>query len=161
MAEEEESETQETQLPFNEEELRRIAEATANSGLLPEEKQNVYKFLFAVATSDDTTKTGYLRDDKDLNEIGIPKHPIRTYKALALIADKIMNNRFFREYFEAESEIITSTSLSRHGKLIDLAVIQRREIADISRKPKGERKGWFKKKRPLSTEEALRPESAY
>lgn len=159
----EEGEEQQIQDVIDENELRRLAEISANQGLLPEEKQNVYKFLFAVATSSDTTKVGYLRDDKDLNEIGVPRYPIRAYKSLALIADKIMNNQYFRDYFQAESEILTSTSLSRHGKLIDLAVLQRREIADVSRTPSEKQKrSWFKKRKPASTEEALRyPQSTY
>ena len=126
--------------------IRRIAEATSGTAGVLDEKHNVHKFLFSVATSDDTTKTGYLRDDKDLNEIGIPKYPIRAYKSLALISEKIMNNDYFKNYFEAESEIITSTSLSRQGKLINLAVLQKREVADTTKFSRTPVKSWFKKK---------------
>ncbi len=107
----------------------------------PEQKHNTHTFLHRVATSIDTTKTAYLTDE----EIGIPLHPVRTIKSLALIADKIVDNPFFREYFEAESEIVTASSLSRDAKLINLSVIQRRQLEDVTKKQK-ENKGWFKKK---------------
>ena len=108
-----------------------------------EEKHNVHTFLHKVATSDDTTKLGYLREE----EIGMPKHPIRAYKQFALMSDKIIDNPLFNEYFLAESEIVTSTSLSRDAKLLNLAVIQRRQVEDIT-KPKVVNKSWFKKKEP-------------
>lgn len=106
-----------------------------------EEKHSVHTFLHKVATSDDTTKLGYLREE----EIGMPRHPIRAYKNFALMSNKIIDNPFFRDYFVSESEIVTSTSLSRNAKLLNLAVIQRRQVEDIT-PPRKENKSWFKKK---------------
>ena len=108
---------------------------------LPEDKQNVFSFLNKVATSDDTTKTGNLTID----ELGMPTLNFRTYKDLALISNKIIGNEFFNEYFIAKGEILTSTSLSKDAKLINLAVIQKREIQDTT-KPRKVNAGWFKKK---------------
>jgi len=124
-------------------ELSKLVGATPTA----DEKQNVHTFLHNVATALDTTKTGFLRDDKDLNEIGIPRLPVRAYKKLALISKEIMGNTFFEDYFKAEAEILTSTSLSREGFLDNLAIIQRKEVADVTKR-KIENKGWFKKKTP-------------
>mgnify|MGYP003131897141 CR=1 FL=1 len=106
-----------------------------------EEKHNVHTFLNKVSISEDTTKTGFLREE----EVGLPKHPVRTFKNLSLISSSIMDNPYFAEFFEKESEIVTASSLSRDAKLLSLAVIQRRQLEDVT-KPKKENKGWFKKK---------------
>lgn len=106
----------------------------------PEERANVHAFINKVANSKDTTKTGYLESE----EIGTPNNPIRTIKELGLISDKLMHNVVFKDFFNAQSEIITSTSLSKNAKLIELAVISRRQLEDIT-KPKQKPKGFFKK----------------
>lgn len=108
---------------------------------LPEEKHNVHSFLYKVATADDTTKVGNLSAD----EVGVPILTLRANKELALIADKIMGNEYFRDYYTAKGEILTSTSLSKDAKLLTLAVMQKRIIEDAT-KPRKENKGWFKKK---------------
>jgi len=108
----------------------------------PEEKQNVHTFLHNVATSKNTTKTGYL----DTTEIGNPRLPVRTYLDLALFCDEIADMDYYASYFRKKSEIITSSSLSKDAKLLNLAVLQKREVADvtpINRKPN---RGWFKRK---------------
>ena len=56
-----------------------------------------------------------------------------------------MENDFVKNYWASRGEILTSTSLSRGGFLTGLAVIQRKQIEDMS-KPMTENKGWFKKK---------------
>jgi len=108
---------------------------------IPEEKYNVHSFLYKVATADDTTKLGNLK----VEELGMPKYTLRTYKELALIAETIMDNPFLKEYFNKKSEILTSTSLSKDAKLINLAVVQKRQIEDVT-PPRKENKGWFKPK---------------
>lgn len=110
---------------------------------LPEEKFNVHTFLHKVATANDTTKIGNLTEE----ELGTLKHPIRTHKSIALICKNIIGNDFLAKYFEAESEIATSTSLSRNGFLIKSATTTTRQIADVT-KPRKVNKGWFKKKEP-------------
>jgi len=114
-----------------------------------EEKQNVHTFLHNVATAKDTTKIGFLKEQ----EIGLPKLPLRTYKELELFCREIMNQEDFADYFKKKSEILTSTSLSKDAKLITLAILQKREVADVTSKPEKENKGWFKKKK--SQEENL------
>lgn len=106
-----------------------------------ETKQNVHTFLHNVATAEDTTKLGNLKED----EIGLPSNPLRVYKNMALFANDIMENEELAKYFLDESEIITSTSLSKEALLLRLAVTQKRELADVT-KTRKENKGWFKKK---------------
>lgn len=109
----------------------------------PEDKHNVHKFIHDVAISKDTTKTGFLSKD----ELGLPKHPVRVLKELALFCQEVGDMDYFSDYFNAKAEIITSTSLSRNAKLLDTAVVSRREMADVTKRSgDGEKKGWFKKK---------------
>lgn len=130
-----------SELPVSESEQKAVNEYYGFGAPIPEEKHNVHSFLNKVATSDDTTKVGNLTSD----EIGLPRLTLRTYKELALIADKIIDNKDFSDYYNANAEILTSTSLSKDGKLINLAVLQKRQIEDVT-KPKKENSGWFKKK---------------
>ncbi len=108
----------------------------------PEEKHNVHTFLHKVATADDTTKLGNLKEE----EVGLPRHPLRTYKELALFCDEVANMAYFSDYFNKKAEILTSTSLSKEALLLKLAVVTRREQSNILKAPQKENKGWFKKK---------------
>ena len=107
----------------------------------PDEKHNVHTFLYKVATSDDTTKLGNLNE----SEVGNPKLPIRTYKELALFCKDVAEMEYFSDYFLKLSEVITSTSLSKDAKLINLAVVSKKELADVTKR-KQEPRGFFKKK---------------
>ena len=122
-------------------EREKIGQYYSYGAPLPEEKHNVHSFLHKVATSDDTTKVGNLTSD----ELGMPRLTLRTYKDLSLISTEIMGNEFLGNYYAKQAEILTSTSLSKDAKLISLAVLQKRQIEDVT-KPKKENKGWFKKK---------------
>ena len=124
------------------EEQQLLEEAMKSYGApQPEEKHNVHTFLNKVAISPDTTKTGYLSSE----EIGFTPYSLRTYKKLALVSEKLCNDDIWAEYFKANGEILTATSLSKDAKLINLAVIQRRELADVTSQPRKENKGWFRK----------------
>jgi len=115
--------------------------AQSQAAPMPEEKYNVHLFLHRVATSEDTTKIGNLKEE----EVGVPKHPIRAFKEFALISEKIIGNDYIADYFKKESEIVTSTSLSKDGFLVRQATVQTKLLGDIS-KTRRENKGWFKKK---------------
>lgn len=108
---------------------------------IPEEKQNLHSFLTKVIDAEDTTKVGNLTEE----ELGNLATTLRGTKELELISKEIMENDTFANYFKKEAEIITSTSLSKNAKLLNLSVVQKREIADVTprRKPNS---GWFKKK---------------
>lgn len=134
-----------TENSFDEElspqEMLELNKFLTHSSPTPMEQHNVHKFLHEVAESDDTTKTGYLKDE----ELGNSILPLRTTKELSLFCKEIANMDYFADYFQKEGEILTSTSLSRDGKLLELAVTARRQLEDVT-KPKKENKGWFKKK---------------
>ena len=123
-------------------EAEKILAQLATTTPTGEDKQNIHTFLNNVAVADDTTKTGFLRDDDKLNEVGMPKLPVRAYKSMALVSSDIMGNEYFKSYFEKEGEIITSTSLSRDAKLLNLAVLTKKEIEDTT-KTRKKNKGWF------------------
>ena len=113
---------------------------------IPEEKHTLHTFLFRIATSEDTTKTGYLKEE----ELGAPEFPVRSYKSFALWSDKVIRNDYLKEYFEKESEDTTASSLSRDGFLDKLAVLTKKELAYTTKKQNVNR-GWFKRKQPEET----------
>lgn len=127
---------------MNEAELMKMASLM---GATPqaEDKQNQFTFINNVATTLDTTRVGNVSDI----ELGNSKYPIRSFKNAALISDKIMENSMFTEYFNAESLIVTDTSLSREGFLVKQAGTSTRQVADITKRRKPN-KGWFAKKEP-------------
>lgn len=138
---------------MSEDEMAEKLAQLVGGSAVPDEKQNVHTFLHNVAVSEDTTKTGYLRDDGDINELGVPAVPMRTLKELELFCRSVANMGYYAEYFRNKAEILTSTSLSRNAKLLDLAVVQRREVADVTKRRKPN-KGWFKKKEDKEDEQA-------
>lgn len=133
--------------PLIEDEAREAIKELAGYAPLPEEKHNVHVFLNKVATADDTTKVGFLKDE----EIGNSMFPVRMFKGLAVHAKSLMDNPELAQYFDQESEVITAPSLSREGFLVKQATVTRRQIEDVT-KPKKENKSWFKKKEPTPQE---------
>jgi len=126
--------------------LELIARAMKDNAPTPDDKHNVHTFLFNVATAQDTTKIGNLKDDKQESELGSPEHTVRGCKDMALISNKIMGNEFFKEYFELEAENTLATSLSREGFLVRQATVQTKQVADITKRRKVN-KGWFGSKK--------------
>lgn len=125
------------------EELGQLARylSQSDSTPIPDQKHNVHEFLHSVATETDTTKVGFLKEE----ELGKPKHPVRGYKEFALICKDIIGNDYFKDFFTAEGEIVTATSLSREGFLVKQATTTTKQLADIT-KIKKENKSWFKRK---------------
>ena len=110
-----------------------------------EGKQNIHSFLTNVIKAQDTIKTGNL----DINELGSPKNPVRTYKELELFCNDVWNQKdSWGDYFKKIAEIQTSSSLSKDAILLKLSATLRKELADVSpeRKEMKENKGWFKSK---------------
>ncbi len=133
----------------DEEALLKIAQAMKDNAPSLEDKQSVYTFLFNVASAKDTTKIGNLQVDKEINELGVPKHNVRGIKDMARISNNIMGNDFFKDYFESEAEDVLATSLSREGFLVRQATVQTKQIADITKRKKIN-KGWFTQKEEKS-----------
>jgi len=127
---------------MSESEIAEKLSELVGSSSIPDAKDNIHTFLRKVVESADTTKTAFLT----IEEIGTLPLTVRAYKELALISSKIMNNEFFQDYFEKEAEIVNATSLSRDAKLLGLAVISKKEIADVTSQPAKENRGWFKRK---------------
>jgi len=136
----EEEETQNPQM--SEDEMAERLASLVGTTPTAEEKQNIHTFLQNVVVSKDTTKTGNLEKE----ELGMPILPVRTYQELALFCSEVANMDYFSDYFKKKAEIALSTSLSKDAKLLDLAIMQRKEIADVTPKPMRENKGWFKKR---------------
>lgn len=109
---------------------------------LKEDKVNVASFFKDVVESDDTTKTGNLL----LEELGMPKIPVRTMKELELFSGDIFGQSIWKEYFRKLAEIALSTSLSKDAILLKLLVTQKKELADVTPKGKKKNRGWYKKK---------------
>ena len=138
------TEQQTEQEMSDEEALMKLAQAMKDNVPTPDEKQNVHTFLLGVVTTKDSKKVGNLRDDKEYNELGFPQWNVRGELDMARISDKIMDNNFYKEYFELGAENTLATSLSRNGFLIKSAVTQTKQVADITRRRKTHR-GLFKK----------------
>ena len=144
--------TQQVKEPQNAEEmtdeqaLMKIAQAMKDNAPTMDEKSNVHTFLRDVVLAPDTSKIGNLQVDKDINELGTPKHTVRGGKELTRIASKIMNNDFFKDYFKEETEDTLATSLSSGGFLVRQATVQTKNIADVTRRRKIN-KGWFGSKK--------------
>jgi hypothetical protein len=128
----------------DEEALMKIAQAMKDNVPSAEDKVNVHTFLRDVVTTPDTTRVANLRDDKDLNELGIPNASVRGSKEMARISRLIMNNEFFADFFDKESADTTDTSLSREGFIVRQATVQTKQVADITKRRKIN-KGWFGK----------------
>lgn len=113
-----------------------------------EAKQSVHTFFTNVIKSPDTTKVGNL----NIDELGMPKLPLRSIKELELFCRDVYGQNYWADWFQKLGEIQTSTSLSKDAILIKLAVTQKKELSDVSPKPKKENKGWFRRKETSSGE---------
>ena len=138
----EEEEQQPVEPQLSEEELAERMAHLVGQTPTAEERQNIHTFLHNVAVASDTTKTGNLEKE----ELGMPLLPVRTYKELALFCNEVADMRYFSDYFLKKSEIATSTSLSKEAKLLSLAILQKREVADTTAQPPKPNKGWFRPK---------------
>ena len=121
-------------------EMEALQEAMKGYGApVVEEKFNVHTFLNKVLIATDTTKVGYLNEQ----ELGWTEYSLRKNKKLALDSSALANDDIWENYFNKSGEIITATSLSKDAKFIGLAVLQRKELADMT-KPQKQNSGWFK-----------------
>jgi hypothetical protein len=117
---------------------------------IPEVKLNVHTLLNRVLDTKDSTKVGFLSEA----ELGSPINPVRVLKEMSLISNTICNNPFFANYFALEAENVLATSLSRKGKFLNIAVTQKRTIADETKQMGDQKKSsWFSKKQEKNNDE--------
>ena len=131
-----------------EEALRRITEAMKQNAPSQYDRNNMHTFLLNVVKEeeiDKILKVGNLRDDKDLNELGIPMWNVRGALDMAMISDKLMDNDFFKKFFQKQAKNTLMTSLSREGFLIKMSATTTKQVADTTKRKKV-RKGMFGKK---------------
>lgn len=136
----------------DEEAIMKIAAAMKDNAPLQEDKYNIHTFLFSVIQEKDIdfiSKVGNLRQDKDLDELGIPTWTVRGSLEMSNISDKIMDNTFFKDYFDQEARITLMTSLSREGFVIRQGTTQTKQVADVTKRKKTN-KGLFKKTEEVS-----------
>lgn len=122
----------------DEEAIMKIAEAMKDT-TPTEEKSNVHTFLLNVVQAeepDKIIKVGNLRDDKELNELGIPTWTARGDLRLALISEEIMENDYFAGFFRKDLVNTMATSLSREGFLIRQATVTTKQVADVTKRRK-------------------------
>lgn len=133
------SEQQQEQEISDEEAIMKIAQAMKDNAPSQEDKQNVHTFLINVVKEDEINnmmKIGNLRDDKEMNELGIPAWNVRGSLEMARISDKLMGNEMFKDYFQASAIETLGTSLSREGFLIKQATTTTKQVADATKRRK-------------------------
>jgi hypothetical protein len=123
----------------DEEAILKLAAAMKDNTPTQEEKQNVHTFLLNVVQAEEPSKIiklGNLRDDKEMNELGAPVWTARGALDMVRISDKIMDNTFFKEYFENQMVHTLSSSLSREGFIIRAAVTNTKQVVDATKRKK-------------------------
>ena len=108
--------------PITEEEAEELIRSFSQKNV------NTHTFFTDIIKAKSTTKTGNL--DKD--ELGMPRLTQRGIQELHLFCQDIYKQDAWSNYFEKLAEIQTSTSLSKEGILIKLAVTTKKELADVS-----------------------------
>jgi hypothetical protein len=148
MSEEQQPKTSSSEEMTDEEAILKIASAMKDTPTSQDEKQNVYTFLTNVIQVNDidkVTKLGNLKDDKEINELGLPQWNLRGTLGMARISSMLMNNKFYSDYFEKQAWETSSSSLSREGFVIRQATISTKQVVDATRRRKVNR-GMFGRK---------------
>ncbi len=126
---------------YTAEEVKQYGEEIARQ--YAQEKSNIHSFFTKVIQNSDTIRTGNVTEE----ELGNPQLTIRGLKELELFSKDVYMDESWGDYFKKMAEIQTETSLSKEGFLLKLSVTSKKELADVTSKPK-KNKGWFKKKNP-------------
>lgn len=130
----------------DEQTIMKIANIMKDNAPSTEDKQNVHTFLINVVQGENierVMKTGNLRDDKEMNELGVPQWNFRAALDMARISGQLMNNSSYQGFFEAQAKETVGSSLSREGFLVRTAVSQVKSVVDATRRVK-RNKGMFK-----------------
>ena len=113
-----------------------------------EEKANIHTFLTKVIREKDNTKIGNVTEP----ELGNPSHTVRMYKELEVFC-KGIDMEEWADYFNQMAQVPLATGLSKDGFLLQLAVIQKRELTTGGKKAMKQNRGWFRPKRTAVEEE--------
>lgn len=129
---------EQSQVPLTEESAEEMLRSFAQKSM------NTHTFFTDVIKSKSTTKTGNL----DATELGFPRLTQRGLLELELFCKDIFVQPAWSNWFHNLAEIQTASSLSKNAILINLAVTNKKELADTTpeRKKNSGMFGFGKKK---------------
>jgi len=105
----------------------------------PPRKDSIVNFFRELITTKDSTKIGNLNE----NELGVTKLGVRHLLNLGNYAE-VEGLDMVADYFRDQAEVVSASSMSRKGFLVQASVTQIKKEQKIE-KPK-EKKKWFQKK---------------
>lgn len=105
----------------------------------PKEKDSIFTFFKHLVGIKDTTRVSNIDPSR---ELGMLQFSIRTNQYLGLVGD-ICGDEEFAEFWRAQSQIITSTAMSKKGWLTELPVSQKRFASRTVRPIRTESKGFM------------------
>lgn len=125
-----------------EEDLKKLESKDVSYGSpTSSQKDSLFKFFRDILTTKDTTRVGNLSAD----EVGSSEISVRGWKRIANYASMEGLNKV-AEYFNSQSEIMTSSSMSKDGFWSKLTVTQIKKEQKV-KEPKRENKRWFGKEK--------------
>ena len=105
----------------------------------PKEKDSIFTFFKHLVGIRDTTRVSNIDPSR---ELGMLQFSIRTNQYLGLVGD-VCGDEDFSEFWRAQSQIITSTAMSKKGWLTELPVSQKRFASRTVRPIRTESKGFM------------------
>ena len=106
---------------------------------VPKEKDSIFTFFKHLVGIKDTTRVSNIDPAR---ELGMLQFSVRTNQYLALVGE-ICGDEEFTRFWNAQSEIITSTAMSKKGWLTELPVSQKRFASRTVRPIRTENKGFM------------------
>jgi len=103
------------------------------------DRDSIFTFFKHLLGIRDTTRVANLDPSK---ELGMLQFSVRTNQYLGLIGN-VCGDKDFADFWKAQSEIITSTSMSKKGWLPELVVSQKRFASRTVRPIRTESKGFL------------------
>jgi hypothetical protein len=105
----------------------------------PKPRDSIFTFFKQLLHISDTTRVANINPK---NELGMLQFSVRTNQYLALVGD-IFGDRDFSDYWMAQSQIMTSSSMSKQGWLPELVVSQKKFTSRSVRPIRTEKKGFL------------------
>jgi len=121
-----------------EEELKKLeSKDTSYGSPSASQKDNLFKFFRYILTTKDTTRVGNI----SAQELGISDLSVRGWKRIAHYA-RAEGLDIVANYLDGQSEIMTSSSMSKKGFWAQLTVTQIKKEQKL-KEPTKEKKKWF------------------